>query len=81
LTTVEESQLARKNAQLEEEKQKLIEYMKMIEQLRENVRQDQEKKIEMANKLAVLETKVKELSVVLAKISSLATGGKPDSIG
>lgn len=81
LTTVEESQLARKNAQLEEEKQKLIEYMKMIEQLRENVRQDQEKKIEMANKLAVLETKVKELSVVLAKISSLATGGKLDSIG
>ncbi|WP_283743216.1 hypothetical protein [Sideroxydans sp. CL21] len=80
LTTVEESQLARKNAQLEEEKQKLIEYMKMIEQLRENVRQDQEKKIEMANKLAVLETKVKELSVVLAKISSLATGGKLDSI-
>jgi chromosome segregation ATPase len=81
LSTVEESQLARKNAQLEEEKQKLIEYMKMIEQLRENVRQDQEKKIEMANKLAVLETKVKELSVVLAKISSLATGGKLDSIG
>lgn len=81
LTTVEESQLARKNAQLEEEKQKLIEYMKMIEQLRENVRQDQEKKIEMANKLAVLETKVKELSVVLAKISSLATGGKLDSVG
>lgn len=81
LATVEENQLARKNAQLEEEKQKLIEYMKMIEQLRENVRQDQEKKTEMANKLAVLEAKVKELSVVLAKISSLATGGKLDSIG
>jgi dsDNA-specific endonuclease/ATPase MutS2 len=81
LTTVEESLLARKNAQLEEEKQKLIEYMKMIEQLRENVRQDQEKKIEMDNKLAVLEAKVKELSVVLAKISSLATGGKLDSTG
>jgi hypothetical protein len=81
LATAEENQLARKNAQLEEEKQKLVEYMKMIEQLRENVRQDQEKKIEMANKLAVLEAKVKELSVVLAKISSLATGGKLDSNG
>ena len=80
LATVEERQLARKNAQLEEEKQKLIEYMKMIEQLRESVRQEQEKKTEMANKLAVLETKVKELSVVLAKISSLATGGKLESI-
>lgn len=80
LATAEENQLARKNAQLEEEKQKLIEYMKMVEQLRENARQDQEKKVEMANKLAVLETKVKELSVVLAKISSLATGGKLDSI-
>ena len=81
LATAEESQLARKNAQLEEEKQKLIEYTTVIEQLRENVRQDQEKKTEMANKLAALETKVKELSVVLAKISSLATGGNPDSIG
>ena len=80
LATVEESQLARMNAQLEEEKQKLIEHMKMVDHLRENVRQDQEKKIEMASKLAVLEAKVKELSVVLAKISSLATGGKLDSI-
>ena len=81
LATAEESQLAKKNAQLEEERQKLIEHMKMVDQLRENVRQDQEKKTEMANKLAVLETKVKELSVVLAKISSLATGGKLDNIG
>lgn len=80
LGTVEENQLARKNAQIEEERQKLIEHMNMVDRLRENARQDQEEKAELAGKLAGLETKVKELSVVLARISSLAAGGTPDSI-
>jgi hypothetical protein len=39
LNTVEESQLARKNTQLEEERSKSIEYTKTIEQLKENVTQ------------------------------------------
>ena len=79
LAEVEESQLARKDAQLEEEKKKSLEFMRMIEQLRESNKQDQAKKIELANKVAVLDAKVKELSVVLSKISSLATGGKLDN--
>lgn len=76
LAEAEGNQLARKDAQLEEEKKKSQEYMRMIEQLRESNQQDQAKKIELANKVAVLDTKVKELSVVLSKISSLAAGGK-----
>ncbi len=79
LAEVEENQLARKDAQLEEEKKKSLEYMRTVDQLRESTKQDQAKKIELANKVAVLETKVKELSVVLSKISSLATGGKLDN--
>ena len=76
LAEVEGNQLVRKDAQLEDEKKKSQEYMRMIEQLRESNKQDQAKKIELANKAAVLDAKVKELSVVLSKISSLATGGK-----
>lgn len=78
LAEVEGNQLVRKDAQLEEEKKKSQEYMRMIEQLRENNKQDQARKIELANKAAVLDAKVKELSVVLSKISSLAAGGKLD---
>ena len=78
LAEVEENQLARKDAQLEEEKKRSLEYMRTVDQLRESTKQDQAKKIELANKVAVLEAKVKELSVVLSKISSLATGGKLD---
>lgn len=78
LAEVEGNQLVRKDAQLEEEKKKSQEYMRMLEQLRESNKQDQAKKIELANKVAVLDTKVKELSVVLSKISSLAAGGKLD---
>lgn len=78
LAEVEENQLVRKDAQLEEEKKKSLEYVRLIEQLRESAKEDQTKKIELANKLAALEAKVKDLSVVLSKISSLATGGKLD---
>lgn len=79
LAEVEESQLARKDAQLEEERKNSLEYMRTVDQLRESTKQDQAKKIELANKVAVLETKVKELSVVLSKISSLASGGRLDN--
>lgn len=78
LAEVEGNQLVRKDAQLEEEKKKSQEYLQMIEQLRESNKQDQARKIELANKVAVLDAKVKELSVVLSKISSLAAGGKLD---
>lgn len=88
LTAVEESQLAKKNALLEEEKKRSLEYMKTIEQLRDSIKQDQAKAAEMASKsaeieakakeLAALETKVKELSGVLSMIARIATSGKLD---
>jgi hypothetical protein len=81
LAEVEENQLVKKDAQLEEEKKNSLEYIRVIEQLRESIKQDQAKKTEMVNKTSSLEDKVKELSVVLSKISSLATGGKLDSNG
>ena len=89
LATVEENQLARKNAQLEEEKNKSLELMKIVEQLRESIKQDQSRTAEMASKSAELEAKtkavveleakVKDLSAVLGKISSIAAAGKLDS--
>ena len=89
LATVEENQLARKNAQLEDEKNKSLELMKIVEQLRESIKQDQARTAEMANKSAELEAKtkavteleakVKDLSAVLSKISSIAAAGKLDS--
>ena len=88
LAAVEENQLARKNAQLEEEKKLSLEYMRTIEQLRESIKQDQAKSAEMVNKfdeleaktkaVAELEAKVKELTGVLGMISRIATAGKVD---
>jgi len=75
LDSVEESQLVKKNAQLEEEKKKSQEYAQMVDQLRESIKQDQAKTAEQAKHTADLEDKVKDLSVVLSKIASLATGG------
>lgn len=43
LNSVEENQLARKNAQLEEEQAKSQEYLKAIEQLKENLRHEEAK--------------------------------------
>ena len=81
-------ELAKKNAQLEEEKKKSLEQTKIIEQLREILKQEQAKAAEMAKKmaglevkvkeLAELETKVKELTELLDKISSIATAGRAD---
>lgn len=83
------NELTRKNAQLEEEKSRSLEYMRMIEQLRERVKQDQarsagavDKAAELeakAKEVAVLEAKVKDMSAALSKISSIAAAGKLDS--
>jgi len=53
---------AKKNALIAEEKSKLIEHLKTIEQLRESLKQEQSKAAEMAEKAVGLEAKVKELS-------------------
>ena len=88
LATVEENQLAKKNAQLQEEKNRSLEYMRTIEQLRENIKQQQAKTTETAGKsaeleaktkaVAELEAKVKDLTSVLGVISKIAATGKLD---
>ncbi len=88
LATVEENQLAKKNAQLQEEKNRSLEYMRTIEQLRENIKQQQAKTTETADKsaelaaktkaVAELEAKVKDLTAVLGVISKIAATGKLD---
>jgi hypothetical protein len=79
MDSVEENQLIRKNTQLEDEKKKSLEYAKLIDQLRESTKEDQERTAAMAKRTAELEAKVKELSEVLSKISGMATAGKLDS--
>lgn len=91
-------ELAKRNALIAEEKSKLIEHLKTIEQLRENLKQEQAKAAGMAEKatmlearvqelsgqesnakkVAELETKVKELTEALGKISGIASAGKAD---
>ena len=55
-------ELANTNAQLEKAKNKLLEQVKTIDQLREEIKQEQAKTIEMATMALGLEVKVKELS-------------------
>lgn len=64
LTEAQEKALevAKKNAQLQEEKVKSLELQKTIEQLRENLRQEQAKSAEMAERAVMLEGRIKELS-------------------
>jgi chromosome segregation ATPase len=76
LDEVEENQLAKKNALLEEEKKKSTEYAQLVDQLRASIKQDQTKMAGLLKHSEELEDKVKDLSVVLSKIASLATGGK-----
>lgn len=64
LDSVEENQLVRKNAELEEEKKKSLEYVKTIEQLRENRKQEVEKSAQMLNRIAELEAKVNKMDTV-----------------
>ncbi|MBI5890856.1 MAG: hypothetical protein HZB47_09285 [Nitrosomonadales bacterium] len=71
LASVEENQLARKNAQLEEEKKLSLEYMRTIEQLRESIRQDQAKSAVMVSKFDELEAKTKAVEELEAKVNDL----------
>ncbi len=79
----EASELSKKTVLLEEEKKRSIEYMRMIEQLRESLAQEQARLSEATDKLAAfearmgeiatLEAKVRELSNALGKITAIAT--------
>ena len=85
-TEQDANDLAKKTAQLEEEKKRTVEYMRMIEQLRESLGQEQAALAEMAGKLAALEARageiaelegrVRELSNALGKIAAIAAVGK-----
>ena len=82
----ETNDLARKNAQIEEEKKKSLEQLKIIEQLRESLKQEQVKTAEMVKMMteqeartkdsAALEAKAKELTEALGKIAAIAAVGK-----
>lgn len=76
LAAVEENQLAKKNAQLEEEKNRSLELMNTIEQLKESLKQEQARSLGGADRTAALEAKVRDLSALLNKISGLAAAGR-----
>lgn len=69
-------ELATRNAQLEEEKNKALEHVKTIEQLRESLDQEQIKAAATAAKVSQLENKLAEMSAVLDKIASIASSRK-----
>jgi hypothetical protein len=74
LTSLEDDQLVKKNAELEDEKKKSSAYLKTINELMENLKLEQEKSAEMEKKIAFQETKAKELAEVLSTISNIAAG-------
>ncbi len=65
-------ELAKKNAQLEDMKIKLLEHLKTIEHLRESLKQEQAKTAEMANIAVGLEDKLKELTGLETKVKKVA---------
>jgi len=72
LAALEANDIARKNAQIEEEKKKSIEYSKMVEQLKESLKQEQAKAADATKKMAGLEARINELSALEAKVSEVA---------
>jgi chromosome segregation ATPase len=86
LVVLEANERGKKDAQLEEEKNRSVEQIKTIEQLRESLKQEQAKVVSVAGRLAELEAKVKgsavqeakvkELTEALGKIAAIAATGK-----
>ena len=72
LAGLDVNELAKKNAQLEEEKNKSLEHLKTIDQLGESLKQEQAKTVEMVSNMAVLEARVKELSGLEIKLKEMA---------
>lgn len=79
MDAVEENQLVRKNTLLEEEKKKSGEYAKLVDQLRQSIKGDQEQSFDMIQRTAELEARVKDLSGLLGKISTMIAEKKLDS--
>ncbi len=72
-------ELATKNAQLEEEKKKAAEQLKMLEQLRETLKQEQARTAELTKNTALLETRIREMFAAFDKIAQIAALGRPAS--
>ena len=74
LTEAQEQALefAKKNAQLQEEKNKSLDLERTIEQLRASLRREQEKAAEMANMAMGLEAKLKELAEYGTSVKKVA---------
>jgi chromosome segregation ATPase len=64
-------ELAKKNALIAEEKSKLLEHLKTIEQLGESLKQEQARSAEMAKEMAALEAKLKVLAEQEAKVKKV----------
>ncbi len=69
-------ELASKNTQLEEEKNKSLEQLKTIERLRETLSQEQAKATELSKNIALMQSRIEELQEALGKISVIAATGK-----
>lgn len=72
LAVFEANELAKKNAQIEEARNKSLEHLKTIEQLKASLQQEQEKIAGMAGNAADLEAKTKALALSEAKVKELA---------
>lgn len=66
-------ELAAKNAQLEEEKSKLLDQLKTIEHLRENLAHEQAKATELSRNNALLQSRLEEMQDALGKISAIVS--------
>ncbi len=69
-------ELAAKNTQLEEEKNKSLEQTKTIERLRESLMQEQSRAAELSRNASMLQARIEELQDAIGKISEIAAKGK-----
>lgn len=72
LAALEESQNAKRNAQIEEEKKYSLELMRNIEDLKEKLKQEKSRSSEIADSGVQLEAKLQEIAVIEAKIKDMA---------
>lgn len=72
LAALEESQIAKRNAQIEEEKKYSLELMRTIEQLKEQLKQEKSRASEIADSGVQLEAKIQEITALKAKIKDLS---------